>query len=70
MTTQEHAARQSLDVLVASLATLAKMARDTEPLYCRLTDLTRLEVARTHLQEAEDLLAEVCAWSVEQDDNQ
>ena len=54
-------ARRVLDDLSATLATLGKMARDIEPSYCTDADLARIEIASSHLNDAEDLLANLCA---------
>jgi len=59
------AARQMLDELTSTLGTLQKMINDIEPPLCLPTDLARLESARDYLNDAEDLLAEICANNVE-----
>ena len=62
--TEEHAneARQALDDLSATLATLSKMVSDIDPaLYTEDAGKPRLVDALKHLLSAEDLLAEIVA---------
>ena len=54
-------ARRALDEIESTLATLTKMARDIEPSLCTDTDLARIEIAASHLNDAEDMLAALCA---------
>jgi ABC-type transporter Mla subunit MlaD len=54
-------ARQILDELEATLATLAKLVRDIEPSYCTDTDLASLYIATDDLALVEGRLADLCA---------
>lgn len=53
--------RQTLDEMASTLATLGKLVADIEPFYVVGADLGRLELANTYLEQAEDVLADVCA---------
>lgn len=52
--------RQTLDEMASTLATLGKLVA-IEPFYVVGADLGRLELANTYLEQAEDVLADVCA---------
>ena len=59
-------ARQALDDIEATLATLNKLVKDIEPSYCTDTDLAVLDSVAASLDEAEAALADLCADHNEQ----
>jgi len=56
MTAQQH-----LDELASTWATIGRLLNDIDPQLCGEHDLARLQIAGAHLDEAEDLLAALCA---------
>ena len=55
------AARQALHDIESTLATLAKLVQDIEPSLCTDSDLARIEIVASHLNDVEDALADICA---------